>query len=64
MNIAIFDFANVNSPAPDLVKIYLAIMSQMNWIMGLIRPDRPELYAIELKELLYLTFFTLLHLQI
>ena len=33
--------------------------SQVTSIMGLIGPERPELFALELKKMLYLTLFTL-----
>ena len=38
---------NINQSAPNVVKIYMTIRSQMNSIMGLIGPERPELFALE-----------------
>ena len=56
--IAIFHFVytlastNINQSAPNLVKIYMTISSQMSLILGLIRPEPPEIFALELKKLL------------
>ena len=50
--------------APNLVKMYMTIRSQMILIMDVIRPELFELSALELKKLPYLTLFTLWHLQI
>ena len=63
--IAIFNFVytvastNTNQSPPNLVKIYMIIRSQMSLIMGLIEPEQLELFALELKKFLYLTWFTL-----
>ena len=38
---------NINQSAPNLVKIYMTIKSWMSLIMGLIRPERPELFTLE-----------------
>ena len=63
--IAEYDFVyalsstNINQSAPDLVKMYMAIRSQMNSIMEVIRPELSELSALELENLPYLTLFTL-----
>ena len=64
--IAIFHFVytlastNINQWAPNLVKIYMTIRSRMSSILGLIIPEPPELFALELKKkLLYFTLFTL-----
>ena len=40
---------NINQSAPNFVKIYMSIRSWMSSIMGLIGPEQPELFAIELK---------------
>ena len=51
---------NINQSAPNLVKIYTTLRPQMSSILDLIRPEQPELFALELKNnLLYLTLFTL-----
>ena len=55
---------NIDQSAPNLVKMYIIIRSQMSLIMDLIGPDLSELSALELENLPYLTFFTLQHLQI
>ena len=63
--IAEYDFVyflsstNINHSAPNLVKMYVAIRSQMNSIMDLIRPELSELSALELENLPCLTLFTL-----
>ena len=51
---------NINQSAPNLVKIYTTIRSQMSLIMGLVGSEGLELFALELKSLLY---FTLEQLQ-
>ena len=50
---------NINQSAPNLVKMYMTIRSRMNSIMGLIGPELSKLSALELKNLPYLTLFTL-----
>ena len=45
--------------APNLVKMYVIIRSQMNLIMDLIGPELSELSALELENLPCLTLFTL-----
>ena len=67
--IAIFLFVytlastNINQSAPNLVKICMIIISRMSSILDLIRPERPELFSLELKKKkkkkLYFTLFTL-----
>ena len=52
-------FTNIDLSAPDLVKMYVTIRSQMNLIMDLIRPELFELSALEFENLPYLTLFTL-----
>ena len=55
---------NIDQSAPNLVKMYVIIRSQMSLIMDLIGPELSELSALELENLPYLTLFTLKHLQI
>ena len=50
---------NIDQSAPNLVKIYMTIRSQMTLIMGLIGPELSELSALEFENLPYLTLFTL-----
>ena len=50
---------NINQSAPNLVKMYVTIRSQMRMIMDLIGPELSELSALKLKNLPYLTLFTL-----
>ena len=63
--IAEYDFVytlsstNVNQSAPNLVKIYVIIRSQMSLIMDPIPPELSELSALEFENLPYLTLFTL-----
>ena len=63
--IAEYDFVytlsstNINQSAPNLVKVYMTIRSQMSLIMELIGPELLELSALELENLSYLTLFTL-----
>ena len=44
---------NINQSAPNLVKMYMTIRSQMNLIMELIGPELSELSALELENLPY-----------
>ena len=55
---------NIDQSAPNLVKMYVIIRSQMSLIMDLIEVDLSELSALEFENLPYLTLFTLWHLQI
>ena len=63
--IAEYDFVytlssrNIDQSAPNLVKMYVIIISQMSLIMDLIRPELSKLSALELENLPYLTLFTL-----
>ena len=50
---------NIDQSAPNLVKLYVIIRSQMSLIMDLIGPELSELSALELENLPYLTLFTL-----
>ena len=67
--IAEYDFVytlsstNIDQSAPNLVKMYVIIRSRMSLIIDLIGPKLYELSALELKNLSYLTLFTLKHLQ-
>ena len=47
---------NIDQSAPNLVKMYITLRSQMSLIMDLIGP---ELSALEFENLPYLTSFTL-----
>ena len=50
---------NIDQSAPNWVKMYMTIRSQMSLIMDLIGPEWFELSALELDSLPYLTLFTL-----
>ena len=50
---------NIDQSAPNLVKMFLTIKSQMSLIMDLIGPELSELSALELENLPYLTLFKL-----
>ena len=50
---------NIKQSAPNLVKVYVTIRSQMSSIMELIRAELSELSALDLENLPYLTLFTL-----
>ena len=52
-------FTNIYQSAPNLVKLYMTIRSQISLIMDLIGPEHLELFALNLKKLLYFTLFTL-----
>ena len=62
--IAEYDFVyslssrNIDQSAPNLVKMYVIIRSQMSLIMDLIGPELSNLSALELENLLCLTLFT------
>ena len=47
---------NIDQSAPNLVKMYLTIRSQMSSIMDVIRPELCELSTLELENFPYLTF--------
>ena len=51
--------ANIDQTAPNLVKMYVTIRSQMSLIMDLIEQELSELSALELENLPNLTLFTL-----
>ena len=50
---------NIDQSAPNLVKMYITIRSQMSSIMDVIRPELYELSTLELENFPYLTLFTL-----
>ena len=50
---------NIDQSAPNLVKMYMTLRSQMSLIMDLIGPEMSELSALEFENLPYLTLFTL-----
>ena len=59
-----FDFVyilsstNIDHSAPNLVKVYMIIRSQMSLIMEQIGRELSELSALELENLPYLTVYT------
>ena len=50
---------DIDQSAPNLVKTYMTIRSQMSFIMDLIGVELSELSALEFENLPYLTSFTL-----
>ena len=44
-------FPNINQSAPNLVKMYVTIRSQMSSIMDLIRAELSELFALEFAKI-------------
>ena len=50
---------NIHHSAPNLVKMYIIIRSQMSLIIEIIQPELSELSAPELENLPYLTLLTL-----
>ena len=50
---------NIDQSTPNLVKMYVAIRSQMSLIMDLIGLELSELSALEFENFPYLTLFTL-----
>ena len=50
---------NIYQSAPNLIKMYMTIRSQMSCIMDVIRPELSELSNLELENFPYLTLFTL-----
>ena len=42
---------NINQSAPNLVKMYVSIRSQMSLIMDLIRADLSELFALKFAKI-------------
>ena len=64
--IAEYDFVyslsstNIDQSAPNLLKMYVIIRSQMALIIDLIGPELFVLSALQLENLPYLTLFTLI----
>ena len=52
-------FTNIDHSAPNLVKMYMTIRSQMSSIMDVMGPELSELSTLELEKFPYLTLFTL-----
>ena len=52
-------FTNINQSAPNLVKMYVIIISRMSSFIDLIRPELSELSALDLENLPSLTAFAL-----
>ena len=50
---------NIDQSAPNLVKMYMTLRSQMSLIMDQIGPELSKLSALEFENLPYLTLFTL-----
>ena len=56
-NLPYFDFVytvastNIKQSAPNLVNMYMIIRSWMSLIMGLIRPELSELFALEFAKI-------------
>ena len=50
---------NINQSTPNLVKMYMTIRPRMSSIMDLILRELSELFALDLENLPYLTWFTL-----
>ena len=50
---------NIDQSAPNLVKMYMTIRSQMSSIMDVIRPELSELSTLEFENFPYLTLFTI-----
>ena len=59
MTVYSLSYTNIDQSAPNLVKMYVIIKSQMSLIVDLIGPELSELSALELENLPYLTLFTL-----
>ena len=61
LNLTVYTLAstNIEQLAPNFVKVYVTIRSQMSSNMDLIGPELSELSALELENLPYLTLFTL-----
>ena len=51
--------ANIDQSAPNLLKMYITIRSQMSSIMDLIGPELPMFSDLEFENFPYLTLFTL-----
>ena len=42
---------NINQSAPNFVKMYVTVSSQMNVIMNVIGPELSELFALEFEKI-------------
>ena len=42
---------NINQSAPNLVKMYVTISSQMSWIINVIGPELSELFALDFAKI-------------
>ena len=53
LNMTVYTLAstNINQSAPNLVKMYVTIRSQMSSIMDLIGPELSELFALEFAKI-------------
>ena len=52
-------FTNIDQSAPNLVKMYMTLRSQMSLNIDLIGTELSKLSALEFENLPYLTLFTL-----
>ena len=61
LNMTVYSLSSTNfvQSAPNLVKMYVIVRSQMSSIMDLIGPELSKLSALELENMPYLTLFTL-----
>ena len=62
LNLTLFTLpasTNIDQSAPNLVKMYMTLRSQMSSILDLIGPELSELSALEFENFPYLTLFTL-----
>ena len=50
---------NINQSAPNLVKMYVTIRSQMRLIMGLIGPELSELFPLEFAKNCWIFVYTI-----
>ena len=50
---------NIDQSAPNSIKMYMTIISQISLTMDQIGPELSELSALEFENLPYLTLFTL-----
>ena len=51
-------FTNMNQSAPNLVKMYVTIRTQMSLVMDVIGPELSELPALELENSIYMTIIS------
>ena len=50
---------DINKSAPNLVKMYMTIRSQMSLIMGQVIPDQSVLSALEIEKLNFSSLFSI-----